>query len=342
MAFPYISEENFESGTRGHFDATTDTESRLDFPHYSTLAANAAVKAVPFRGAYCMRVNLANDGTPADAYIQETGDWDLAADGTIFFRFCFYVSPSIVMANNDEFAILQLWSGTNTVEGGAYINFTTANGLRIGIGETSASSLRPLTTGVWHQLELSFNIDAGGGNDGTIDAWLDGVALTQVTGLDQGTITSGVIGVLSQDAGTTAGCILFDQVVADDARIFPITERFPTEVLLTKSSHVFCGPGVIESIELLSGSATDNVLAVYDTDQAYTSDPFLMKAELKNVTASERVFHDWPDLPFSRGCYVSLSGTAPRAMLKVKYASCYSPGALRSHARSRTPNIFGA
>jgi len=342
VAFPFISEANFEDGTKQHFDTETDTESRLDFVHYTTLASNSRVKTIPFRGAYCMRVALENDGTPADAYLQETGDWDLAADGTIWFRFCFFLSADTVMANADEFAIFQLWSGASTVEGGAYINFTTANGFRIGIGEATATSFKPLTLGVWHQLELSFNIDAGGGNDGTIDAFLDNSAFTQVTALDQGAVTSGVIGVLSQDAGTTAGTLLIDQVVADDARIFPITNRFTQEILLTKSSHIFVGPGEIESVELYSGASTDNVVSLWDTDQAYTSDASMVKAEIKNTVASQRVPHDWPDLRFYRGCYVVLSGTNPRALLRIRWAECYSPGAARSYARSRTMHPFGA
>ena len=85
MAFPWLSECNFEDGTKGHFDTETDTETRLDFPHYSELARTPGM-GMPWRGAYCARVNLANDGTPANALLQETGSWDTSAGGTIFFR----------------------------------------------------------------------------------------------------------------------------------------------------------------------------------------------------------------------------------------------------------------
>lgn len=335
MAFPYLSETGFESGTVGHFDVETDTESRLDYPHYSDLA-RVPGNAAPFRGAYCMRVVLENDGTPADAYVQETGSWDLSADGTIFMRFAFYVSPNVTMANNDEFAICQLWSSTNTVEAGVYINYTTANGLRVGIGETSASQLKPLTTGRWHQFEIGANIDAGGGNDGTLDGWLDGAAYTQITGLDQGAITSGVLGVLSQDAGTTAGYVLFDEVVADDTRVFPILDRFPQEVMLTTSGHVFVGPGCLQNISLLSGAGTDCVLSVYDTDTAFTSDPKNARIELKNTANNELV--DPAGVPvrtFRRGCYVALSGTTPRAIAQVSKVRCYDNGTIRSYGLRR-------
>jgi hypothetical protein len=339
VAFPYLSENGFETGTLGHFDTKVDTETRLDFPHYSELARIPGASS-PFRGAYCMRVKLENDGSPADAYVQETGSWDTAADGTaIYFRFAFYVSSNIVMANNDEFGIFQLWSSTNTVEGGAFINYTTANGLRIGIGETAATSFKPLTTGVWHQLELGFTLDNAGSNDGTIDAWLDGGAFTQVASLDQGAITSGVVGVVGQDAGTTTGFILFDEIVADDTRVYGIVDRFTSEINLTASGHVFVGDGCVENVSLKSGAGTDNVLTVYDTDTAYTNDPMNAKVELKNTANNELVDPaGTPIYTFRRGCYVALAGTNPRATVKVCRVQNYSDGAIRQLGQRRRPH----
>ena len=339
MAFPFISEATFDDGTKGHFDTETDTESRLDFPHYSALLIPN--QTMPFRGAYCMRVTLLNDGTPADAYVQETGSWDLAATESIFLRLVFWVSPDITMANNDEFAIVQLWSSTNTVEGGAYINYTTANGLRIGIGETSATSLKPLTTGVWHQLELKFVIDNAGANDGTIDAWLDNGAFTQVASLDQGAITSGVVGVIGQDAGTTAGTILFDSIVADDARIYPISQRFPETRLLTTSEQLFVGSGTISRLSLLSGAGTDNVLTVYDTDVAATTDASNIVEELKNTANGQVVERDFPPLRVTRGAYIVLSGTNPRALATIGRCASYSVAGMRHQALDRSPHRFG-
>ncbi len=340
MAFPYLTEANFADGTLGHFDSEADTENRLDFPHYTTLARTPNLP-MPWSGAYCMRVTLANDGTPADAYVQETGSWDTAAAGTIFIRFMIYVSRNITMANADEFAVLQLWSGASTVEGGVYINYTTANGLRLGIGETSATSFLPLTTGVWHTVELKALIDSGAPNDGTLDAWLDNAAFTQVTGLDQGAITSGVMGVLSQDAGTTAGSVFFDSIIADDARIGSPVERFPNPLLMTASGHAFVGPGEICDIQLLSGAGTDNVLSIYDTDTAYTADAGNVILEMKNTANNQTV--DLFDLGrmVKRGCYVVLSGTNPRALISFKNAyQDYGP--LRTYALRRSPTRSGA
>lgn len=341
MAFPYLQYEGFEAGTLGSFDVETDTETRLDFPHYSELARIPGLPA-PYRGAYCMRVNLANDGTPADAYVQETGSLDLSADGTAFARFAFWLSPDTVSANNDEFAIFQLWSSTNTVEAGLYVNYTTANGFRLGIGETSGSVFKPLTLGVWHMIEIGVNVDAGGGNDGTVDAWLDGSAYTQVTGLDQGASTSGVLGVLAQDAGTTRGVALFDEWVVDDTRVGPIIDRFPTVVVLAGtttgySGHVFVGKGCVANASLESGGGTDNVLTIYDTDTAYTTDSTLAKLELKNTANSELVDPAAPPLELKRGCYVVLTGTSPRAKIKICPVH-YSDGAIRNLGSRRVPH----
>ncbi len=337
MAFPYLSENNFSLGTVGHFDTDTDTENRSRVYHYTDLANIPGLPA-PYRGAYCYGVNLANDGTPADSYLQETGSWDTAAAGTIWFRLMFWVSPTITMADTDEFAIFQLWSATNTVEGGAYINYTTANGLRIGIGETSASSLLALSTNTWHCLELKFLIDSGVPNDGTIDGYLDGSPFAQVTALDQGAITSGVVGVLGQDAGTTKGYVLFDNIIADDAQIFPPARRFAQDIMLTQSNHVFVGPGRLENASLLSGAGTDCVLTAFDTDVAYTSSASSAKLELKNTANNETVDPAGVPIDFQRGCYVTLSGTNPRAIVKFSRTPAYgSDGAIRSYAQRRKP-----
>lgn len=341
MAFAFLSENGFELGTLGHFDAETDTETRLDFPHYATLARVPGL-AMPYRGAYCMRVNLANDGTPADAYVQETGSWDMTA-GTndIYLRLYFWVSSDITMATTNEFAILQFWSATSTVEAGVYINFTTANGLRLGIGEASASVFKPLTTGVWHCLEVFF--DPAGSSAGTFDAWLDGSAFTQVASITNADITSGVVGVLGQDAGTTKGVILFDEIVADDARIFPIAYRWAHEILFTASGHAFVGPGLVKNVQLLSGAGTDCVVSLYDTDIGNTDDASKIKSELKNTANSQHVDPSDRRLRFDRGCYVALSGTTPRAIVSIERApGHFSEGTIRSQGLHRNAHPLGA
>lgn len=315
MAFPWVSEANFEDGTSGHFDVESDTDTRLDFPHYSTLVA-LDTPLYPYRGAYCMRVALANDGSPADAYVQETGSWDMTAGtGELYGRFMLLISDDLVMANSDEFAILQFWSGTNTVECGIYINYTTANGLRLGTGQdtSAASQFATLTTGEWHSVEFFF--DPAGATASTFDCWLDGTALTQQTGFTSADITSGVLGVLSQDATTTAGTVLFDQVITDDARVYPPVNRFPRNLLLTKTGHAFIGRGKIDQLSLVAGGSADNSCIIYDTDQAYTSDAGNIVSFVQSGVASETVF----GLPTEvhKGAYAVLAGTNPRVLVAV-------------------------
>ena len=191
MAFPYVFEENFELGTIGSFDSETDTGARLDIAHYSDLAGVPGLPG-PFNGAFSMRVNLAT--STADAFVTETAGFDIAANARLHIRFMLWVSNDIVMANNDEFLILQLINGSAVNEVVCAINFTTGSGLRIGVGETAATSLLPLTTNTWHSVELDVTLDDGGTNDGTIDLTLDEVGTaTQVTGLDQAAIASATI-----------------------------------------------------------------------------------------------------------------------------------------------------
>ncbi len=336
MAFPYTSYESFELGTLGNFDAESDTNSKLDFPHYSELARTPGL-AMPYRGSNCMRVDLAG-GTGA-AYVQETGDWDLSATNTLYFRFMFWFGGSPVMASDDVFGIWQLWSATNTVEATCFVEYTTATGYRLGINETAAAasaSFLPLTLNEWHSVELAVTIDDGVSNDGTIDMWLDGGAATQITGLDQGAITSGVLGTVGIDAGTTAGTCLFDEVIADDARVYGPDRRFQDEVMMFESGHAFVGPGKIKNITLLSGAGTDNVLVVHDTDNANTNDVGRTVVELKNTANNETVDPAGVPVDVSRGAYVSLTGTNPRALVQIGRAVAYgSDGAIRNYGLRR-------
>ena len=332
MAFPWVIEHTFELGTPGAFDAESDSDAKLDFPHYSELARTPGL-AMPFRGAYCMRIDLA--GGTAAAHVQETGDWDLTAgSGDLYQRFMVWISPDLVMANTDEFSLLQWWSSTNTVEAGVYLNFTTANGHRIGIGEATASSFLPIQLGQWITVETFF--DPAGASASTLDLWIDGQAATQVGSFTSASITSGVLGTEGIDAGTTKGTILFDQVIADDLQIYPIAERFPREVLMTTSGHVFAGPGKIDNITLMSGAGTDCVVSIFDTDVANLNDASKIVAELKNTANNEVVDPAGMPVRIRRGAYVSMSGTNPRALVQVGYAPAYgSDGAMGSYASRR-------
>lgn len=338
MAFPWITEAPFDLGTRGHFDAESDADSRLDFPHYSTLGRIPGAGA-PYVGAYCMRVALATSATAA--YVQETGSWDMTA-GTndIYLRFYFRLSADLVMADTNEFAIMEFWSATSTAEAGVYINYTTADGFRLGIGKASASSFTPVTLGEWHCIEIFF--DPAGGAGGIIDAWLDKSALTQVTGLTNANITSGIVGVVGQDAGTTRGTVLFDEIISDDARIYPLTERWPHEKVMTASGHVFVGHGYVRNVQLLSGSSTDSVATLFDTDVASVLDASNFRSEIKGTVASVLVDPSDQKLRFERGCYLSMAGTAPRVLVSIMSAEAHwSEDRIRNHGFYRKPHPLG-
>lgn len=336
MAFAFLSEEGFEAGTKGHFDTESDTASILDFPHFSTLAQTPGL-AMPYRGAFCMRVGL-NGGT-TDAYLQETGSWDTAASGTIWFRFMvWFGGANLAMANNDLLSIFQLWSGVSDVEATVGIQYTTANGYRLFANETAAAagaSFADFSVNKWHTVEVKAVVDSGVGNDGTLDVYLDGSALTQLTGLDQAAITSGVLGAIGPDAGTS-GTLLFDEVIADDAQIFAPVHRFPEVMLLTKSGHVFVGSGSVMNVRLLSGAGTDNVLRVFDTDVGYTSDASNVLDELKNTANNETVDSAATPYRCNRGCFVDLTGTNPRALVTIGKAVAYgSDAAMRTYGTIR-------
>ena len=274
--FPFTFEENFEGGTLGDFDATVDTNGKLTFPHYTVLAGIPGLPA-PWSGAYCMRIDV-SVGTAA-AHIQETGDFDITADSeTLFVRWMQWIPTDLVMANTDEFALFQFWSSTNTVEAGVYINFTTASGLRVGIGEASASSFLPMPQGRWVSLEVSFV--PGTSSDSTLDLWVDNGAAAQVGSFTSATITSGVMGTIGLDAGTTSGNLLYDNVKADATQIYAPIDRFTNTPLLTDDGHAFVGPGTIENITLLSGNGTNNIVTIFDTDTATINDLYNIRAQL--------------------------------------------------------------
>lgn len=352
MAFPLLMEEGFELGTDGAFDAESDTDSKLTFSHYAALARTPGLP-MPYRGAYCMTIDL-SVGTAA-AYVQETGALDsaLGADGTAYIRFYHYfgapnragnVRQDPVMANNDIFGIFQAWSSTNTVEATFGIEYTTANGFRYFINETAAASgasYAALPLHQWNLIELFLTIDDGVGNDGTIDAWVNGSALTQITGLDQGAITSVVLGAMNLDAGTTRGYMAFDEFAADDTRLYGYAERFPQTIMMRTSGHAFVGPGTIDNISLLSGAGTDNVIEVYDTDEAELNDATRVPVELKNTANNELVDPAGMPIRVQRGAYVNFTGTNPRTIVKICNAPLYgAEGAMRRYAQLRAKRVI--
>jgi len=317
MAFPFLAEEGFEDGTKGVFDGTeTDTGARLEIRSYRDLA-RLGRRVAPWRGAYCMEVDLGI--STAEASLIDP-DVNIALDGETFVDFMLYVSKDIVMAEDDQFTIFQLLQ-SSTAEGVIAIKYTAATGVQIGIGETSATVLASLSLGKWVHVRLNIVLDAGGGNDGSLTLFLDDTQVATVGSLDQGAITDAKLGVIGQDAGTTKGFVLFDDYHQDDAALFRPHERFPQALLFTKSGHAFVGPGLITLVQLISGAGTDCVVTVYDTDRAET-DPDKIVERLANASDNETLASA-SAFDVQRGCYVVLAGTDPRALVRIANAPSY-------------------
>jgi len=341
MAFPPVFQENYEDGSRGNWDAETDSQSILSFPHYSTLARQEP-HAIPFRGNYACQVDLAGHTGTTAATLQHNA-LDMSVNTTRHFRWYMYVS-NLVIAASDRLQIFSI-RATNTEHVVVEI-LNSAGSILLRAGQNSTGgTLRStsLTQNTWLCVELSLLYDGDGSGDGTIDFFVQGAQVgAQLTALTQAASTrfnlGTFVGATGVNTGITSGIILFDEFMIDDERVYPFYERFPQRMVLTESGHVAAGPGRISEITLLSGGAADNTLRVFDSDAAVITDPTnLIVPELRNMNANETV--PWDIKPdsgyFNRGVYVDLTGTDPRAMVTLA-DGLITEGAKKSYARRRS------
>jgi hypothetical protein len=331
---PYIFESNFEQGSNAEWDSESDTGSLLDFPHYSLLS-NISTAPVPYRGAYCMRIQM---GDTNDHTLIE-GDIDIADAGTAYTRFYLFASSDVTASADDTFNIyeLQQAAGTNEMVLGMRITAAT-NLLEIGIGDAAApTSFVTFPRNRWVNVELLATPSTGGA--GVLTLFLDELQVATLTSLTQAAaIGRGVLG--TQDTlSTTTGTLYFDQFIFDDLRIYGIPIRYPEELYMTKTGHAFVGAGKVINASLLSGGGTDNVLQIFDTDVNNTNHMGRMKLELKNVANNDIVDPAGVPLTVQRGCYVVLTGTGPaRAMIQIGSAQgYYSQGRIKQHGAKRIP-----
>lgn len=337
MGFPWIFEDNFESGDASAWDSESDTGGLLDFPHYATLAAIPRM-GLPFRGAYCMRIACgdANDHTLTE------GDMNIADTATASLRFYLFIAEDFAATVDDIFNIFEWQNTSSVVEACISLKITAATDvveIQIADGTEASTGFTVITKGVWHAIEAINNTETNA--TGTLDLIVDGGTLTSLTSIDSaGAITHGVLGT-QNTLSTTTGVLLFDQFVFDDAQVYPFDERFPRTVLVTKSQHVFVGNGRLENVTLLSGDTTvDNQVKVYDTDKADTNDASNIVVELRNTAVKEIVDPAGMPVRVTRGAYVQISGTVetggPRALVQIGAAQGWgSDGAIRSYARDR-------
>jgi hypothetical protein len=333
MAHPWLFESNFEAGTNGEWDTETDTGSLLDFPHYSTLAK---LNMVPYRGANCARIVC---GDTNDHTLTE-GDIDIADGGTAYFRWYMYVHPSFTATADDTFNIFELQQAGGTVELSVGMRITaSSNLLEIGVGDgTAPTSFTTFTRGKWTCVEIKATVSTT--DAGEITLYLNGSSVVSLTSLDQAAaVGQGVFG--TQDTlSTTTGTILFDDFLMDDARIYPYKERWPAHLVMTKSQHVFVGPGDVEGAVVLSA---DGTLTLYDTDTANINDElsYVTKLDEDTQTSMSGPVH------FERGCYAVVAGTDPLVAVYLSRTNekpgilgpvmHWSEGAIKRYGNIRKP-----
>lgn len=336
MSFPFLFESNFEEGTvtGSGWDFESDTEKQLDIVNCKVLKRSAYQTAIPFMGAYCMRIT--SKSGISSAYISES-DINIAAGETRWFRFKIWFSPDFsASVDNNNIEILEGRSGSTTEFVFGFRIIAATNQIELGVGGGSISDYISfdIDRGIYYCIELKATVDSGAGNDGSINLYVtkdgrlaanESFPVASADNLDQGSVDNARLGLINHLA-TTTGTILIDQFVFDDARIYPITDRFKETIVLSKSGHAFVGRGQIEHIQLISGNGTDCILSVYDTDDADTTETI---KQLKNTKANEVVESDI-SISLMRGAYIELSGTNPSAIIKIKNVVAYgSPSAVR-------------
>ena len=317
MAYPWLSEENFDDGTRGNFDSETDASSILDFPDYKTLALGGLH---PWQGSHALRVRLSGTAT---ADITETGGFDTALAGRIFIWLPLLISSSFTLNDGDAVILFALQSAGPVNEVVVGIDRSGAN-YRLFAGETGATNTTIIARSnkQWHQIELDCLIDSGP-NDGTIDFYVDGGPVgAQIASLDQAAISQAQIGAISGTAAGNTGTFLVGGVIADEARVYP-RSRFGLSKWITRDMNAFVGPSVVDSASV-TGTGTDAVMTLLDTDVflstgiGFSREPV---AYVRNITANDSSpAFNTPTL-FKNGVYVQLAGTNPQGFVSIRKES---------------------
>ena len=280
-----------------------------------------------------MRVVL---GDTNDHTVTE-GDINISSSATAHFRFYMFVSKDFTATADDTFSIFELQQAGGTPEATVGMRITAAsNLLEIGVGDgTAPTAFVEFIRGRWTCIELQALIHLT--DAGTLTLRIDGASVVALTSLDNaaavGTAQFGTMLTLA----TTTGTILFDQFVMDDARLFPIVDRFKKSVHLTKSGHAFIGPGTINRLSLEAGAAVDNVIAIFDTDTGNVDDAENVVYKAGNDVASETTDFAVNDVKVTRGAFVQLTGTTPRCVVGFNAAHYMSDGVIRSYGARRQP-----
>lgn len=337
MAFPFVFESNFEQGTNAEWTSETDVAGILNYRHYTWLGRYQPDKVgpiAPWRGAYVAEWDLVGDTSD---HTLISSSIVIADTTTLWMRMLLFLGKDLTGAT-DVFNIYEHQGTANAVEAAVGLRITTgAATVEIGIGQTSptAYATQKLEKGKYYTVELATVVQSGG--TGTSDLYVDGSLVASITGITNTAVLRGVLG--TQDTlSTTLGHIFVSEVAFDELRIYPHRTRFPVSVQLTKSSHVFVGPGWIDSTALLSSAGT---VVLYDTDTANTHNA---EGSIELDSTRSIVGYDGGAY-FERGCYAVLGATT-RAEVKVGTSNITtqslgpitygSVGALRQYAHKRS------
>ena len=328
MAFPYLLESGWETGATGFDTAITDTQSKsLGYLHYSDSIRKYGV--APFRGAYVWGIDQ-SIGTVTTGCYQTQAAVNVANTNTWAAGMAIYIASNIVMTDTDRTTLLAaVESGGGVQQGTIELYYTAADGLQIHFNKTSGTAAASgksaaLTTNEWHWVEIRGTVNTGG--TGTLKGYLDGNQVgATISSLTNVAITDLWVGAFNADAGHSAGYIFIDNVVADgDGGTTEISvgypwPRYPFYTNVTKTGHVFVGPGTLQSASLLSVTAADE-MKIYDTDRGYaTAAPENCIVDLVVGGAGELggLHHVEGPIAFYRGCYVVLSGTNPKGNVRA-------------------------
>ena len=324
--FPFLFQADFESGDLSQWGTVTNpgTPAQMAAQHYTAMVQRG-VGEVPYRGAYALHCDLAL-GT-ADAFVASAA---IAAGATAGVRFMVYVGRNLRMGTGDQLTLARVDCATDQT---SLILDNTTGTPRLNMTGTYAAGqnrFSGLTLGEWHCIEMT---TAGTALQGLVDGGGVGAPLP---GLTAPGVTGIRLGTMGIDAGTTQGHILFDQVVADDTRVFGFPERYPQIVQVTSSGVVAPGMGRYQRFNLIAGHDTDNVIALYDSDIAGPGPEQLLAPTLTSALAN-REYHPGRQAGyFSYGLKVLMSGTNPQAMIVL--ADAYtSSGAIAEWATRRPP-----
>jgi len=306
MTLPYLFQWGWEDNSAGGFDSTTNGNSKITIKHYSQLARFPYQNC--YKGSYCADFDLSL-GT-STAYYEEATGMAVAANTAAACRFYFWLSPDLVMAASDTFDMF-IWQSAGPASEFSVNILNNAGVITVRAGDTVGATFRssPISLGQWHCIELVIN--TGTGVNATCTAHLDNVQMgAQITGITCAALTQGRLGAMNQDAGTTLGHLMFDEVCFDDTRIGPLSNQFSRTRVLTQSGHAILGQASILEADLVLSSANDEVATLWDSDAADTTD---LSRRIFVYGQTNRIY-------VTQGLYVTLSGTNPVFAVKVAEA----------------------